>query len=85
MFKVNNKDNVNDVILVSLLLTLDIFQTFSTTLFLLLTLNRQMFAGAILDLSSGNYDIAFFAFLWHIINTLFNVISNCNLRNCRRS
>ena len=45
MFKVNNKNTVNDV-LVLLLLNLNIFHTYFIFLvFLLLTLNKQMLAG----------------------------------------
>ena len=41
-----------------------------------------MFAGTILDQSSGNGDIVLFDFLWRIINTIyFNVVSYCILRN----
>ena len=41
-----------------------------------------MFAGTILDESSGNGDIVLFDFLWHIINTIyFNLVSYCILRN----
>ena len=79
--KVNYNDTKTaDVVLVSFLLNLTYFTLFSV--FLLLTLNKQMFAVTILDQSSGNYDIAFFGFLWHIINTIYlNVVSSCILRN----
>ena len=41
-----------------------------------------MFAGTILDQSSGNGDIVLFDFLWRIVNTIyFNVVSYCILRN----
>ena len=65
----------------SLLLTLENFHTFfSVSIVDLEQLN--MFVGTILDLSSGNDDVVFFDFLWHIINTIyFNVVGCCNLRN----
>ena len=57
--KVNYNDTKTaDVVLVSFLLNLTYFTLFSV--FLLLTLNKQMFAVTILDQSSGNDDIAFF-------------------------
>ena len=41
-----------------------------------------MFTWIILDQSSGNDDIVFFGFLWHVINTIyFNVVGYCILRN----
>ena len=41
-----------------------------------------MFPGKIFEQSSGNDDIVFFDFFWHIINTIyFNVTSWCILRN----
>ena len=59
--KVNYNDTKTaDVVLVSFLLNLTYFTFFSV--FLLLTLNKQMFAVTILDQSSGNDDIAFSVF-----------------------
>ena len=48
-----------DFVLVSLLLTVDIFHTF----FSVFNVDFEMFAGTILDLSSGNDDVVFFDFL----------------------
>ena len=51
MFKVNNKNTVNDVVLVLLLLNLNIFHTYFIFLvFLLLNLNKQMLAGYFLTI-----------------------------------
>ena len=40
-----------------------------------------MFTGAIRDLGTGNDDVVFLAFLWHVILKYFiyfKVVSNCN-------